>query len=66
MKVQLGELLKAIKYIREINQCELKDIRWIAGDTEILIDKKDIEEWGFIGLNNIDFAKEKLLNKELV
>jgi hypothetical protein len=65
MNVYLSELLRTIKYIKEINQCELKNIRWINGDTEILIDKKDIDEWSFVGLNNIDFAKQYLLNKEL-
>jgi hypothetical protein len=40
---------------RKINRMDINDIEWYEDDVKLNISKDRLDEWSFIGLNNIDF-----------
>ena len=65
MRVNIERLLALKKELNEINFQHLEDIEWCFDGELVEIPEKNIEEWKFIGLNNVDFIttgfyKEKL------
>jgi len=55
MRVYVEEVQKMMEYRKSINDQDLKDIEWYAGGVKIEIGDKEIEEFKFTGLNNLDF-----------
>lgn len=61
--VSLEELSKALAYFKEIEQADLANIDWQRNGVSVSVLVEQIEEWGFIGLSNRDFAREVLLGE---
>lgn len=53
--VSLEVLEQARAYIRWINKQPLESIEWHRNGKALKVDPKDLEEWKFIGLCNVDF-----------
>ena len=49
----------------EINRLPLEEIIWTEGGVPVSIDKKTIEDWRFVGLNNIDFITSGEYKEEI-
>ena len=62
MLVNIKQLQDAIDYINEVNSQKLQDLTWFDPVTGkvIPVNPKHIDEWKFVGLNNVDFYKEGL------
>ena len=56
-KVQVAiEEVKALKArLREINKLDFENIEWTENGVPLVIDKRCVEGWEEIGLNNSDF-----------
>lgn len=61
MRVSLQELLAAQAYLDKINKCPLDKIVWYDNDDEMDVAPELIEEWRFVGLSNVDFAFNHLV-----
>lgn len=61
VEVSLEEIEKYLEFRRLVNTTPLEDIRWTRGGEHIEANAKDIEEWLYVGLNNIHFAEDFLL-----
>jgi len=61
MIVDLSYLQGVLKYRKMVNDEPLDKITWIKNGKEVVIDKASLDEWKFIGLNNVTFAEEYLL-----
>ena len=56
MKVYLTEIISLENYKRFVNSLDLEKITLIDGqDKELYIDPIKVNEWKYMGLNNIDF-----------
>lgn len=64
MKIELNEVIKWLEYKSLINKAELKDIEWTKDGIPVKIPENSIEDWQFIGLNNIEYATNVLIPKE--
>lgn len=75
-KVNFDEVMRLLKFKKEINDLSLEEIEWVRDDESIIkVDPRIIEDWKFVGLSNCYFAdinltrivegKEKEVLKEL-
>jgi predicted ATP-grasp superfamily ATP-dependent carboligase len=65
IKIDIREILQISERRRQINRLNLEDIEFYDGDKKLDIDKKIVEEFEFIGLNNVDFiTTDYYLRKE--
>jgi hypothetical protein len=57
MKVRVNkkEFIKMIRYIKKINTTDIENLN--LKDFKKSISKKDLDDWTFTGLNNVDFIK---------
>ena len=55
MKINIEDIEKNIKYRKKVNKVSLNEIEFYKNNKKINIDPKIIEEFEFVGLNNIDF-----------
>ena len=58
-EVNLLELNKCQRFIREVNRKPLDKIVWTYGDKVVQASEKDIDEWRFTGLSNVWFADQQ-------
>jgi hypothetical protein len=55
MKVDVNELERCLRYLKEINNAALEDIVWMRGDTPLSVDPDALWSFSFVGLSNRDF-----------
>jgi len=55
MIVNIERILELKEELRKINEVELSEIEFHKNGTKLEIDPKNIEDWAFVGLNNVDF-----------
>jgi len=55
MIVNIERILELKEELRKINEAELSDIEFHENGKKLEIDPKNIEDWAFVGLNNVDF-----------
>ena len=55
MIVNIEDILKMREQLNKINNADLRDIDFFFEDTLLTIPQERIDEWVFIGLNNVDF-----------
>lgn len=60
VRIDVEEIKALQRRRREINDIEIDDIDFYSGGKKVVIPKSSIEEWRFVGLNNIDFAEMEL------
>lgn len=58
MIVDIDYIIAVKKRFAKINAEELKDITWIKDGEEVEFNPKDIENFEFTGLNNVDILSE--------
>ncbi len=56
MKVNVEDIIKMMKFKREINRMGLEDIEWCLNGKVVNIAREDIDNFDDIGLNNTDFV----------
>ena len=54
MLVDLDYIMAVKKRFRQINAEDIKNIEWVKDGKAVEFDKKDLEEFEFMGLNNTD------------
>lgn len=59
MEVSIEELTKAVDYLRGINRKPLEEIVFTENGIPVKIDPTLVNEWSFIGLNNVEFITSK-------
>lgn len=66
MNAHLGRLRELLAELDEMNNVSLQDIKWFKNGEQIYVTDEDIQEWRFIGLSNVQFARqhEDLLNED--
>lgn len=66
MNVHLERLRELLAELDEMNNVSLQDIKWFKNGEQIYVTDEDIQEWRFIGLSNVQFARqhEDLLNED--
>lgn len=64
--VDLELMLQCKTQLNEINQMPLEDIRFVRNGKELEINKKNMEDWKFIGLSNTDFITTGFYESGLV
>jgi hypothetical protein len=57
MIVDLQRLQEAVDYITIVNSVDLDQIEWRRDNKQVHIEPELIEEWKFIGLTNVTFAR---------
>lgn len=55
MKVEIEEILKLKERLKEINSENLSEITFTLNGEDVEIDPKNINEFRFVGLSNVDF-----------
>jgi len=58
MKVDKQKFIEALKYLKEINDRNLEDLN--LEEFKIKNLSKKIEDWKFVGLNNVYFLKHMI------
>lgn len=57
MKIKISEIIALAEREREINKPDIRDIEFLDDEgNKIEIDPEIIEDFAFIGLNNVDFV----------
>ncbi len=61
--VNYDEVMRTLEFWAKINRTNLKDIEWVRdnGDT-IVYDDRLADAWRFIGLSNVYFAQDILID----
>lgn len=62
--VELSTLRAHLAYRRLINQTHIRNVIWTDGGQILTPRPEDIEEFRFMGLNTIDFARVYLLSDD--
>lgn len=58
MKVYYDEVMRQLQIRAALNRLPLDEIEWVRDDgTPIVFDKRLLEGWKFIGLNNVNFPE---------
>ena len=60
MKVNLNEVEAAQALLDKVNSEPLESIQWFRDDELVLVPKREVSEWIFIGLSNTVFAATQL------
>ena len=55
MIVDIEKIYELKAELKKINDAELKDIEFRENGKKLDIDKKNIEDWPYVGLSNVDF-----------
>lgn len=55
MEVNINRVLDILDELNKINEAKLEDITWIKDDHEIVVNQEMIDNFEFIGLNNVGF-----------
>lgn len=55
IQVSIEEVKQLKARIKEINLLNFDDIEWTENGSPLIIDKRCINDWAEIGLNNVDF-----------
>ena len=55
MIVNIERIYELKEELRKINEAELSDIEFHENGKKLEIDPKNIEDWAFVGFNNVDF-----------
>ncbi len=55
MIVNIERILKLKEELRKINEVELSEIEFHENGKKLEIDQKNVDDWAFVGLNNVDF-----------
>ena len=55
MVVDIKQIEQCLRYFKAINELPLQDIIWMRGTELLTPNKKEVEEYKFIGLSNRDF-----------
>jgi hypothetical protein len=63
IKVDLEEIELIMKMRKRINEVLLSEIEWYENGEKLDINKEEIEDFEFTGLNNIDFVTTGWLRK---
>lgn len=63
--VDVDEVLDIIKKLAEINGSELTDLKFVRNGIEMVPTQLTLDEWKYVGLNNLSFIKEIFLQKEV-
>jgi len=65
MEVNINRVLDILSELKEINDTKLDDIEWIKDGKVIPVTQEMIDEYKFIGLNNVGFiTHEFYIDKE--
>ena len=65
MEVNINRVLEILEELKVINEAKLKDIIWIKDGEKLTINQEMIDEYKFIGLNNVCFiTHEFYIDKE--
>jgi len=65
MEVNINRVLEILEELNKINEAKLKDIKWIKDGNAISVTQEMIDEYEFIGLNNVGFiTHEYYIDKE--
>ena len=65
MEVDINRVLDILSELNEINNAKLEDIQWVRDGRNIEVNQEMIDEYEFIGLNNVGFITyEFYANKE--
>jgi hypothetical protein len=64
MKVNLNELEAAQALFDKVNGEPLENIQWFRDDELLLVPKREVDEWKFIGLSNTAFAVTQLKDED--
>jgi hypothetical protein len=59
MIVDLQKLQDAVDYITIVNSVDLDQIEWRRNNKQVHVEPELIEEWKFMGLNNVTFASHQ-------
>ena len=59
MKVNINRVLDLLSELNKINEAKLNDITWVKDGKEISVSQEMIDEYEFIGLNNVGFITNK-------
>lgn len=57
--VDLQKLQEAVDYITSVNSIDLNQIEWHRDNKLVHIEPELIDEWKFVGLNNVSFARNQ-------
>jgi hypothetical protein len=58
MIVDVKRLQEAVDYIAIVNSVNLDQIEWRKDNKQIHVEPETIDEWRFVGLSNVTFAKQ--------
>ena len=64
MQVDLDTLQSHLNYRDKINDTPLDEIVWVRGGKLVQVDTAVVDDWRFVGLSNVTFAKEHLLDSD--
>jgi len=65
MDVNIDRVLQILEELNEINKTKLNDINWIKDGNTISVTQDMIDEYEFVGLNNVGFiTHEFYIDKE--
>jgi hypothetical protein len=57
LKIAIEDLRAHLDFKRKINKARLENITWTKNGEVIEVPKKAIEEFDYVGFNNIDFPR---------
>ena len=63
MKVNIERILELTEELKCINRQDLSDIEFYKNGKKLVIDPKIIEDFEFVGLNNVDFINTNYYKK---
>lgn len=65
MQVNIDRVLSILEELNEINEAKIEKIQWFKDGKELIVNQEMIDEYEFVGLNNIGFiTHEYYINKD--
>jgi len=65
MEVNINRVLEILEELKVINEAKLKDIEWIKDGQKLTVNQEMVDEYEFVGLNNVGFiTHEFYIDKE--
>jgi uncharacterized protein YegJ (DUF2314 family) len=62
MDVHLEDVERWIKFQHEVNSADLGEVTWLRDGQPVSISESAINDWKFVGLNNLTFAECRLVD----
>ena len=60
MNFNIEDVAAHVRWRAKVNGADLRDLAFFRGGEEIPVSDKEIDDWRFTGLSNIDFVMERL------